>query len=301
VSERIDAGPDCCRCFHTAVQKTVSSSTPVPGGGVHCSVPYRIDVADSGPDALDRLIELGAIDADSLPGGGLAALMPDSVRPEQVASTLGVDRVSVSPAIGRDAGSVWVLRPRPTRIGRLWVVPARARSGPNTVQLVDGPAFGTALHPTTALCLEALQDLAAIACPDVVLDVGTGSGVLALAALVLGVPRALGIDIDAVALRVAAQNARINGMHRRLSLVCGGPEAIAGAWPLVLANVLAAPLIEMAPALVRLVGHDGQLVLSGIASGVAEDVDRAYRHLGLVRLRLMSRDGWVALVLRASW
>jgi ribosomal protein L11 methyltransferase len=117
----------------------------------------------------------------------------------------------------------------------------------------------------------------------------------------MGVPRALGIDIDEEALRVAAENARVNALDRRLQLARGGPETVAGAWPLILANVLAAPLIEMAPALVRLVGHHGQLVLSGIPASVEQDVDEAYRRLGMRRARATSRAGWVALVLLASW
>ena len=123
------------------------------------------------------------------------------------------------------------------------------------------------------------------------LDVGTGSGVLALAALMMGVPRALAIDIDDEALRIAAENARINALGERLRLARGGPEAVTGTWPLVLANVLPGPLIEMAPALVRRVGHHGQLVLSGIPTSVEPDVDRVYRNLGMRRLRVKSRAG----------
>ena len=264
-------------------------------------MPSRIDLRSAGDTALDRLVELGAIDAEFSDDGGIAALMPDSVGPEQVASALGVDDVSVSPAAGRDAGSVWVLGPRPIRIGRLRIVPAQAASEPGALRLVDAAAFGTGLHPTTALCLEALQEAVQIGPPGAVLDVGTGSGVLALAALMMGVPRALAIDIDDDALRVAAENARINAVGERLELRRGGPDTVTGAWPLVLANVLAAPLIEMAPALARRVGHHGQLVLSGIPSSVEPDVDRAYRRLGMRRVRVKSRAGWVALVLQASW
>ena len=81
----------------------------------------------------------------------------------------------------------------------------------------------------------------------------------------------------------------------------GGPDAIDGTWPLVLANVLAAPLIEMAPVLVRRLGHRGRLVLSGIPAALEQDVDRVYRRLGLYRLRVDSRGGWLALVFQASW
>ena len=252
-------------------------------------MPYRVDLRVGGAEALDRLVELGAIDAEAADHGGLSALMPDSIPPEQVARALGVGDLAVSPALGRDAGSVWVLNPPPVRVGA------------RTIRLIDSPAFGTGLHPTTALCLQALEEIVQAGAPTAVLDVGTGSGVLALAAVMLGVPCATAIDIDAEALRVSAENARINGVAGRLQLACGAPDAIAGTWPLVLANVLAAPLIEMAPTLVRRVAHRGQLVLSGIAAAVEPDVDRAYRRLGMRRVRVMTRAGWVALVLRASW
>jgi len=264
-------------------------------------VPYRADLRNAGAHAFDRLIDLGAIDVELSQGGDIAALLPDHVTPEQIARALRVDEVSISPAQGRDAGSVWVLRPRPIRIGRLRIVPADHLSEPHTVRLIDADAFGTGLHPTTALCLEALEELVAIASPEAVLDVGTGSGVLALCALTLGVPRALGIDIDDEALRVAGENARLNGLGDRLQLADGGPEGVSGTWPLVLANVLAAPLIEMAPAIVRCAAHHAHVVLSGIQSSVADEVAQAYRRLGLQRVRTMSRGGWVALVLRASW
>ena len=264
-------------------------------------MPYRVDLADQDAGALERLIELGALDVDSTPDGGSAALMPDSVTTAQVAAALGIDEIAISPAVGRDAESVWVLRPRPVRIGLIELVPAGTGGHPDALQLIDAPAFGTGLHPTTALCLEALQDALEIGAPDAILDVGTGSGVLALSALMLGVPKAVAIDIDDAALRAAADNARINGLDGRLQLARGGPAAMTGQWPLVLANVLAAPLIEMAPALVPRVGRQGRLVLSGIPWSVEKEVDRAYRHLGLQRVEVKSRGGWIALVMQTPW
>jgi len=171
-------------------------------------VPYRIDSHATGTEAFDRLVELGAIDAEPS-ADGIAALMPDTVTPEQVAQALGLDDVRVSPAVARDAGSVWILRPRPIRIGRLRIIPPDGPAGAGTIRLADSAAFGTGLHPTTALCLEALEEAVSIVVPDVVLDVGTGSGVLSLAALQLGVRRAVGIDIDEEALRAAVKNAKL--------------------------------------------------------------------------------------------
>ena len=264
-------------------------------------MPYRVDARNGGEGPFNRLVELGALDVELSADGGIAALMPDSVAPEQVASALAVDHISVSPAVGRDAESVWILRPRPIQIGHLRIVPAHSVAETGALRLVDAAAFGTGLHPTTALCLEAIEEAVQLAPPTCLLDVGTGSGVLALGALMMGVPRALGIDVDDEALGVAAENARINGLDDRLQLTPGGPEAISGTWPLVVANVLAAPLMEMAPALVQRVGHRGQLVLSGIPCSVEQDVAHAYLRLGMRRVGVNSRGGWVALVLQASW
>jgi ribosomal protein L11 methyltransferase len=265
-------------------------------------MPYRIDLrASNNDDALDRLIELGALDVESTSGHQVAAVMPDSVTANEIARALGVDDVRVSPAIGRDNHSVWVLRPRPIHIGSLRIVPAGLDAEPGDLKLIDAPAFGTGFHPTTALCLEALEEIVNGVHPDSTLDVGTGSGVLALAALRHGVPRALALDLDDQSLRAAADNARLNGLDARLQLACGGPETVTGTWPLVVANILAAPLIEMAPALVRRVGHHGQLVLSGIPGSVEPDVTRAYVHAGMRRSRVTSRDAWVCFVFQASW
>jgi ribosomal protein L11 methyltransferase len=168
------------------------------------------------------------------------------------------------------------------------------------VRLVDGDAFGTGLHATTVLCLEALDEELNAWHPASILDVGTGSGILALSALSAGVPRALALDIDEEAVRVAAENARLNGVASRLTLVRGGPEAINGLWPLVVANVLAAPLIKLARTLARRVSRGGRLVLSGVRSSVARDVERAYCHAGMRLVRADRRDGWCALTLHAS-
>jgi ribosomal protein L11 methyltransferase len=264
-------------------------------------VPYRVDVPDGGADAFDQLVELGAIDAELSDDGTIAALLPDSVRPEQVVSALGAADIVVSPATARDDGSVWILGPRVIQVGRLRIVPADAPPQPGALRLIDGAAFGTGLHPTTALCFEALEEAVTLGSPEALLDVGTGSGVLALGGLMMGVPRALGIDVEEQAVRAAAENARINALGTRFQVRHGGPETVTGTWPLVAANILAAPLIEMAPVLVQRLGHQGQLVLSGIPSSLEADVDRTYRRLGMRRVRVASRSSWVALVMQASW
>jgi ribosomal protein L11 methyltransferase len=262
-------------------------------------MPYRVDIAFPPTDALDHLVQLGALDVE-VEREGLAAIMPDGVTAAAVADALGVSNVAVSPVPGRDDDSVWLLRPRAVRIGNVLVVPAE-NAPPGALRLIDSNAFGTGHHPTTALCVEALEEIIAITTPDSVLDVGTGSGILALAGLKLGVPRAVGLDIDPDALEIAAEHARLNNMIDRLKLVLGSPDAVSGTWPLVVANVLAAPLIEMAPALARRVGTHGLLILSGISWSLAPEVVQAYERLGMKQTRSETRAGWTVVVMQASW
>jgi ribosomal protein L11 methylase PrmA len=265
-------------------------------------VPYRIDISSPPHDALDRLVQLSALDVDIDPdGGGIAAIIPDHVIPDALAGALGVPGVTVSPAVGRDNGSVWLVRSGTVRIGGLVIAPPDVAAPIGALRLTDSAAFGTGHHPTTALCIEALEEALANEMPDSVLDVGTGSGILALAALKMGAPRAVALDIDPDALRIAAENAHLNNMTARLQLVLGGPDTVNDVYPLIVANVLAAPLIEMASVLVRRVGCGGRLILSGIPLALEPEVGQAYQRLGLRQIRSETRAGWAVLVAQTSW
>ena len=263
-------------------------------------MPYRIDISGPPPDALDVLVEWGALDIEPV-SGGLAAILPDGVSPGALADALGGSRVTVSAAAARDNGSVWLLSPRAVRIGTLLFAPPEAAAPADALRLTDSAAFGTGHHPTTALCIEALEEILTAQPIDRVLDVGTGSGILALTALRLGVPRALGLDLDAEALAAAAENARLNHFADRLQLVRGSPDAVEGAWPLVVANVLAAPLMEMAPVLSQRVARHGRLILSGIPWSLESEVRHAYQHVGMRPVASQTRSGWTVVVVQASW
>lgn len=264
-------------------------------------VPYRIDISAPPTDTLDVLVELGALDVEVV-GDRVAAILPDSVSGNVVAERLGGARVEISDAVGRDEGSVWLVSPRAVRIGSVRIALAERGGAADALLLKDSAAFGTGHHPTTALCIEALEEALAVEPVERMLDVGTGSGILALVALHKGVREVVGVDIDKAALEAAAENARLNGMEQRLRLVGGGPEAVTGTWPLVVANVLAAPLVEMAPVLVRRLASRGRLILSGIpASGVENEVRDAYRHAGLRHLETSRRGGWAAQMFQTSW
>jgi precorrin-6B methylase 2 len=285
------------RSTRTGAAERASTQRPF---AVPCGLPYRLDIAGPPPDALDLLVQLGALDLEPVPDG-LAALLPDGVTPEAVAAALGGARVSVSPAVARDNGSVWLLRPRAVRIGSVLIASPEEAALPDALRLIDAPAFGTGHHPTTALCLEALEEILTSEQVESILDVGTGSGILALAALKLGVPQAVGLEIDAEVLEVAAENAHLNHLADRLQLVLGGPEAVEGTWPVVVANVLAAPLMDMASVLVRRVGSRGQLLLSGIPWSLVSEVQQTYQHYGIRTIGSKTRAGWTALIAQASW
>ncbi|MGC4055205.1 MAG: 50S ribosomal protein L11 methyltransferase [Paludibaculum sp.] len=263
-------------------------------------MPYRIDIAGPPDDALEVLIELGALDFESWTGG-LAAILPDSVPPDAVSAALIGVSFSISPARGRDSESVWLLEARALRVGGMLVVPPEMDAPAGALRLADSEAFGTGHHPTTVLCVEALEEIIAQDQPASILDVGTGSGILALAALLMGVDKATGLDIEPAAIEAARANARLNRLGRRLRVIQGGPDAVEGTWPLVVANVLTSPLIEMAPMLVRRLGHHGRLILSGISTSLEAEVRQAYRRVGVHCTESRTREGWVALIGQASW
>ncbi|MBV8071133.1 MAG: 50S ribosomal protein L11 methyltransferase [Acidobacteriaceae bacterium] len=263
-------------------------------------MPYRVEISCPPQEALDVLILLGALDLEPVQDG-LAAILPDGVAPDSVARALGISSIGVSNAVARDAGSVWLLSPRGVKIGGVVIAPPEAAASPNTLRLIDSNAFGTGHHPTTALCIEAMEEILSVEGVDSVLDVGTGSGILALTALILGVAQAVALDIDADALKVAMENARLNNLEKRLQLIPGGPDLVHGTWPLVVANVAAAPLMDMAPVLVRRVASRGRLVLSGIASCLECEVRRVYQHFGVRHIHSKTRAGWTVVIAQASW
>lgn len=265
--------------------------------------------AAGAPDALlDRLMGLGPTDAVA-DGAGLRVLLPGGPGLDgEVRAALALPDdapLTWSEPTWRDAGSVAWIEPRPRRVAGLWIRPAEAgaRRADDTIWLHDGEAFGTGAHPTTALCLEALDEvLAGAADPDpAVLDLGTGSGILALAAVRRGAGAVLAIDIDAAALAEAQANVTLNGDEARVTLRLGGPEAAGRRFPVVFANILAAPLQALAAEVADTVGHGGELVLSGVPVLLEREVVRAYLARGMRPGPTTGRDGWSCLRLRAGW
>ncbi len=217
----------------------------------------------------------------------------------QLADELSGAGSTASPRIERIADQVWervwLDSFRPTRFGeRLWVCPhGQIPDDPTAivVALDPGLAFGTGHHPTTALCLEWLDGVELAG--QTLLDYGCGSGILAIAALRLGAARVIAVDHDPQALEATRENALANGVAERLAVLAPADLA-APRVDLVIANILAGPLISLAPRLLESLRPGGLLALSGILAGQVERVSQAYSdQVALAPTRW--RDDWALL------
>lgn len=194
----------------------------------------------------------------------------------------------------------------PVRAGRFFVYGAhdagKVPDGVIPMRIEAGMAFGTGHHETTALCLATLSDLAKRRRYDNVLDLGCGTGLLAIGAAKLWRQKVTASDIDPIAVDVTRENAVANGVRPLIqAFTADGPthpalQALAP-FDLILANILAGPLTKLAPAVARIAAKGGTLVLSGLLHWQENQVLSYYRPLGFV-LKDIRRDGsWSALVL----
>jgi len=221
----------------------------------------------------------------------------------------------------------WLNDFKPMQFGKnLWIVPS-AYSAPNdkavNLYLDPGLAFGTGTHPSTALCLNWLDANASYLRDKSIIDYGCGSGVLAIASLLLGAKNAVGIDIDIQALEATRSNANNNNiLEKRLPLylevssndsyipklitatnaINGNYDPLASIKPadVVVANILANPLINLAPFLAKLVKPSGYLVLAGILQEQANKVINSYQPYSTDKITIIKKDDWVCLSLQIN-
>lgn len=192
------------------------------------------------------------------------------------------------------------------RIGRRCVIKPEwleyaPEPGDVVIELDPGMAFGTGQHPTTATCLELLEDVVQPGAR--VLDVGCGSGILAIGALGLGAAEAVLLDTDAQAVKSSLENLERNGLLAKARVLEGSlpsEAAPAGAWDVVVANIIASAIIALAPQLRDALAPGGRLVVSGIIASRAEDVEAALAGAGLVLERTLAPGDWRTYLLRAS-
>jgi ribosomal protein L11 methyltransferase len=242
----------------------------------------------------------------------VVALLPDGADPQQILE-------QAAAALSGPVAPGWLVREvpdadwvrltqaqfGPIKIGeRIWIVPswhrddpgvppsgprAAAGDGPIHIELDPGLAFGTGSHPTTHLCLEWLTEH--VQGGETLLDYGCGSGILAIAARLLGAGRCWAVDIDEQAVDSTRYNAQVNQVVLEAML----PDALAaGQTELVVANILSNPLKVLAPMLSNRVAPGGRLALSGVLERQADEVAQAYAPWLALRV-WRARDGWVCL------
>lgn len=228
----------------------------------------------------------------------LSALVPDgaSVRTFDVEAVPDIDWVTKS-----------LEGLKPVRAGRFLVHGShdrdKRRIGDIAIEIEAGLAFGTGHHGTTAGCLQVLSEVVRREHPRNALDLGTGSAVLAIALAKMAHIPVLATDIDPVATEVANENARINGVASYLACVTAvgfhhRAFASAGPFDLIVANILARPLMRLAPEMARYLAPGGSLVLSGILDSQRNAVVAAYAGQRFRHVRTLHREGWVAIHLK---
>lgn len=211
------------------------------------------------------------------------------------------EEITVAWVQDEEWATAWKKHFKPVRIGRIIIKPTwedyPALPDDVIVEIDPGMAFGTGYHPTTQLCVLALQDL--VRGGEIVLDVGTGSGVLAIAASRLGARSVVGLDIDSVAVEAATANVEQAGLAGSVVIRrADSPLAFDGQADLVVANIIAKVLIDMAGELSVKMKPGATLVASGIVTERADDVGKAFEAEGLRVVEKRTDGDWVALIAR---
>lgn len=225
------------------------------------------------------------------------------------AQVLGVDENKIEIEILPDID--WVSHSLeglgPVRAGRFFVHGSHDRDkvkpGDLAIEIDAGQAFGTGHHGTTVGCLELIADVMEHEKPQNALDLGTGSGILAIGIALIKPIRILATDIDPIAIKVAKENFALNGVAKTITAITAtglDDEEIKKRSPfdLIVANILANPLIELAPQMVPALKNGGSIVLSGILEEQHDRVVKAFEAEGAKYIKTLLHEGWVAIHLK---
>ncbi len=236
-------------------------------------------------------------------------LAPDEA-PDQVLGLLHdrLEEAGISYTLGtagveqEDWQNAWKKYYHATTVGKhLAVVPSWEEFDTDRIVLKMDPgmAFGTGTHETTSLCLEVLDEN--IKGGERMLDIGTGSGILAIAALKLGAARAEGVDIDPMCVRTAGENAAANSIGEEFQVLVGDlSDKASGKYDVITANIVAAAICALAPSLPALMKPDTLFVASGIIDTRKQEVISALEAQGLDIREVKEKKGWVCLVCRLA-
>jgi ribosomal protein L11 methyltransferase len=209
-------------------------------------------------------------------------------------------RVSYKELDEEDWAHSWKAYFWPQKIGRNMVVKPtwrdyRADSGELVIELDPGMAFGTGTHPTTAMCVAMIETY--LKRGDSFLDVGTGSGILLIAAAKLGAEKFYGVDNDQTAVEIAAENLKLNGFKtQRMRVICGDlVEGIREKYDIVAANILSQVILDLLKDIRRVLKSGGVFICSGIVDKNEKQVVAAMKNIGFEILEISSQDEWVAI------
>lgn len=282
----------------------------------HMTVPYGIYIEDySNLEAeVEETAHIDLIDEELLARDRDTAVIHIYLSPEDNPAEAVSYLTQRLPLSGipymLDTGSVreadwaneWKKYYHPIRVGkRLLICPSweeqAAAEGDVKLTLDPGMAFGTGTHETTRLCMQLLEEY--ITPETRMLDIGCGSGILAITALLLSAREAVGVDIDELAVKVAAENAERNGVADRLELICGDlTEKVEGTYEVICANIVADVIIRMSKEIRTFMKKGTVLLCSGIIEPREQEVLDALTACELTHVNTLREKGWVATAFR---
>lgn len=249
-------------------------------------------------DLLDQPRDIVKVHMYLAPDENLAEVLPlfrerlDASGIEYTLSTTGVEQ--------EDWQNAWKKYYHAMDIGqRLAIVPGweEYQTDRTVITMDPGMAFGTGTHETTSLCLEVLD--ARVRGSERMLDIGTGSGILAIAALKLGAAQAEGVDIDPMCVRTAGENAQRNGVQDRFKVLVGDlSDKASGVYNIITANIVASAILSLAPHVPALMAPGAVFIASGIIDTRKDEVLEGLRAAGLDPFEVHEKRGWVCIVCR---
>ena len=231
----------------------------------------------------------------------IAGIVEELTRFSDVLKSAGLDpffsfEYSLLPE--KDWNENWKKNFSPIDVGKnLTIIPSWLKKDTNRIPVIIDPGmvFGTGYHETSQTCLVLIEEIAEGIRKDSCLDIGTGSGILAIGAAKLGFRQVTAVDIDPMAIDAAVRNVEENSL-RNIIVKEGEIFAVNGSFDLIVANLLSGILVDISPEIVSRLNHGGKTILSGMLSGQENDVIKAYEKAGLSLSKTVVSGQWVTLV-----